>query len=248
MKAVKQSDYEKYGCINCGCEYCYCDSFFGSEMEVICGECHESFIVVHDSLKVANVAFPKENFNGYILSKEEIHRNTTVLDILSMIDFSNPEIREKLANGLGLEKGKEGWIYPVVSPHPREGIPKHKFIRPDIRPEDGRGDYCYPRGIGYDLACFVKSKEAGERITAMINHVNEDYNNKGFRCHLDYRENEPLWIQVKIDYPNALRAEFLANLIVENDYIITEELIRLAMNKTMKELKKLVLENHSIKK
>ncbi len=247
MKTIKQSDYDKYGCINCGCDYCYCDQFFGSAMNVVCGECHTEFLVVHDSLKVVNgLGFEKKSFEGYIFPEEAFNKNTSVIDIFSAIDFSNPDIQQRLANGLGIEKN--GYVYPVVSPHPREGIPKHKFVVPDIRPEDGRGDYCYPRGVGYDLACFVKSKEAGLRITEMINRVNKDYENKGFSCHLDYRENEPLWIQVKIDYPNKLRAYYLQDLITENHSIITEELVRIAMNRKFSDLKKKYIENKKVLK
>ena len=245
MKTVKQSDFDKYGCIQCGCEYCYCDNFYGSAMDVICGECHKEFRVVHDSLKVTNgLGFVKEYFDGFIIPEQALNKNAYVIDFFSSIDFSNPEVQQKLANGLGIEKN--GWIYSVVSPHPREGIPKHKFMVPDIRPADGKGDYCYPRGVGYDLACFVKSKEAGERITEMINRVNIDYENQGFRCHLDYRENEPLWIQVKIDYPNKLRAYYLQDLITENDNIITEELVRIAMNQKFIDLSKKYINDEKV--
>lgn len=120
--------------------------------------------------------------------------------------------------------------YPKLSDHPRKGISKNAFVNPDIRPENGIGDYCSPRDIGYDLACFVKSKEAGIRITNMINNINAEYDNKAFSCTLDYRVNEPLWIQVKIDYPSESSAEILSQLIIQNDYIITENILRKAID------------------
>lgn len=128
------------------------------------------------------------------------------------------------------DSGEPIFEYPILGIHPRKGIQSHKFVRPDVRPENGIGDFCNPRGVGYDLACFVKSKEAGQRITDMINKVNEEYENKGFSCRLDYREDEPLWIQVKINYPNELRGSILAQLIGENGDIITEEQVRNAMD------------------
>ena len=120
----------------------------------------------------------------------------------------------------------DGSYFLIPVSHPRKGIPKHKFVRPDVRPEDGIGDYCTPRGIGYDLACFVKSKEAGQRITDMINRVNEEFEQKGFSCRLDYRDFEPLWIQVKIKYPDKVRAFILESMIEENDNVITEDIVR----------------------
>lgn len=128
------------------------------------------------------------------------------------------------------EKGETIFEYPILGEHPRKGIKKHKFVRPDVRPENSIGDFCNPRGVGYDLACFVKSKEAGQRITDMINRVNKEYNDKGFSCWLDYRKKEPLWIQVKIQYPSELRASILSQLIRANGNIITEELIRQAID------------------
>lgn len=234
MKAVKRSDFAKYGCVNCGCEYCYSDGFSGPSMVVICAECHEKFFIVNDSMKSSDLGFPQKKYDGFIIPEAYNKRETLLSDFLAIVDFSDEETMKRLQNGIAYEK--DGYVYPLVTPHPRVGIPKHPLIIPDIRPEDGRGDYCYPRGVGYDLACFVKSKEAGLRITEMINRVNEDYHGNGFSCRLDYRENEPLWIQVKISYPNELRAQYLADLIHFNDDIISEESIRMAMNIPLEQL------------
>ena len=90
--------------------------------------------------------------------------------------------------------------YPAMVDHPRAGMPP--LPRPDIHPE-----YFSSRGIGSEfgtacfvcgqggntlysnIAAFVKSKEAGQRVVEMFDNV-------GVR--LDYREFEPDWIQVKI--------------------------------------------------
>jgi hypothetical protein len=88
--------------------------------------------------------------------------------------------------------------------HPRHGTPSHG--RADTRP--GEGEYFRPRGIGFDvtpgcfvcgknrpegyynhnIAAFVQCKAAGERVVAMFKH--------GAR--LDYRENYPDRVQVKV--------------------------------------------------
>lgn len=86
----------------------------------------------------------------------------------------------------------------LIIDHPRKGIEKHKYKAPDIRP-DGEGEYWKPRGIGYDLSGFVKSKEAGERIVAMF----EKALGKKPETWLDYRESEPNWIQVKVQDSEA---------------------------------------------
>ena len=220
MLAVSSSDYEKYGCVNCGCDFCYADGISGSTTPVICGECKTEFLVMNDNLSISTIGIQKERFNGLLFLEmsdgaieiEKIGANEKKLSF-AFVRFDNPN-----------------FVYPLPVKHPREGIKKHKFVRPDVRPDDGIGDFCSPRGVGYDLACFVKSKEAGERITEMINRINTEYDNKEFSCRLDYRENEPLWIQVKIDYPNREKAVLLEKLINDNGGIITEEIVRDAIH------------------
>ena len=246
MKAVKYSDFDKYGCVNCGCDYCYCDYYRGPATMVICAECHEKFFVMTDSMKISNVGMEKETYDGFVIPEQFTKNGVTVVDFLSQIPFTETGEIEKMKNGFALEK--DGFVWPIVGHHPREGILKHSLVLPDIRPEDGKGDFCTPRGVGYDLACFVKSKEAGERITNMINLVNKDYQEKGFSCRLDYREEEPLWIQVKITYPNELRARYLEELIQSHDNIITEEFVRQAMNLNLVDLLHYYEEKKKIKK
>ena len=125
--------------------------------------------------------------------------------------------------GFGTNKkdinGKIIFEYPVLSEHPRKGISAHKYVAPDVKPENG--DYCSPRGVGYDLACFVKTKMAGERIVEMV----KEFEDKGVSCWLDYREHEPNWIQVKFSTKEKIREYFLDGKLKENDKIITKELL-----------------------
>lgn len=214
MIAVKWSAYEKSGCVNCGCEYCYSDGMSGPTTPVICGECNTKFLIVNDDLKMSSVGFNEEGVMQTLLNTSRISSDMMKKNFNS--DINCVEL--------------DGFYYPIPQEHPRKGTPKHKFVRPDIRPENGIGDFCSPRGVGYDLACFVKSKEAGQRITDMINKVNKEYDNKGFSCWLDYREYEPLWIQVKINYPDEIKATVLAGLIADNGNVITEDIVRKAMD------------------
>ena len=115
--------------------------------------------------------------------------------------------------------GKTIYEYPELCAHPRKGIPSHKYVEKDVKPE--YGDYCSPRGVGYDLACFVKTKIAGERITTMM----EEYKDRGISCRLDYRPNEPKWIQVKFSAREEAREYFLDGKLRENNSIITKELV-----------------------
>ncbi len=220
MIAINYSDYDKYGCVNCGCDFCYVDHISGPTTPVICAECNTKFLVINDDLDISTIGFEKKTFDGVIITKKS---NGELY--LGKMDIS------KMKNGIAIEKfSNPNYVYPLTVEHPRKGIYKHKFVRPDVRPEDGIGDFCEPRGVGYDLACFVKSKEAGERITNMINGINEEYDNREFSCKLDYREDEPLWIQIKINYPNIVKAELLMKLINDNGNIITEEIVRDAIN------------------
>lgn len=61
-------------------------------------------------------------------------------------------------------------------------------------PEEG--EYWSSRGVGYDLSGFVRTKKAGERILDMVHEV---LGTKKCKTYLDYRPNEPTWIQFKFD-------------------------------------------------
>mgnify|MGYP003419590450 CR=1 FL=1 len=108
--------------------------------------------------------------------------------------------------GGGLKKSiiglGEKTVYPELQEHPRKGIPAHG--NEDNSPEMG-GEFFSVRGIGTDMtpgcficggdsnfrnniAAFVKTREAGARVVSMFE--------TGAR--LDYRENEPDRVQVKI--------------------------------------------------
>lgn len=105
--------------------------------------------------------------------------------------------------------GDEGYR-PVLQPHPRVGTPSHG--RPDTRPEEG-GEFFRIRGIGLEggltcyvcgkrgndsysctpnIAAFVQTKEAGERVAAMFN------SRVPGGAWVDFREHEPDYVQVKI--------------------------------------------------
>lgn len=103
--------------------------------------------------------------------------------------------------------GKEGYK-PTLIEHPRKGLWPHDFVRPDIRPKGVDGEFWSPRGVGYDLAGFVQSKEAGERILQMIKDLIEEEP----KSWLDYRPKEPMWIQVKIQKEDGFHLETLNNL------------------------------------
>lgn len=96
----------------------------------------------------------------------------------------------------------ESKYHPELQKHPRFGTPSHG--RRDQRPAGG-GECFNSRGIGLDttpgcfvcggesemrhnIAAFVYTKAAGERVVAMFHH--------GAR--LDYREHSPDRVQVKI--------------------------------------------------
>ena len=177
MIAVSWSEYQKHGCIKCGCDYCYSGNISGGgSTPLTCGECGEEFMVLADGLAQSRIGFGNDSGSA---------------------------------------------IYPKLQLHPRTE-PWHKYVRPDIRPE-GEGDFFNSRGVGYDLAGFVKSKEAGERIIQMF----KDVLNKDISTWLDYRKNEPTWIQVKVQKEDV-NLEMLHSL-VKDDGIITINRIKKAI-------------------
>lgn len=190
MKAVSISEYKKYGCINCGCDFAYnnCGVRCYGTIPVKCGECGSEFVILSDDLTVSKI--------GFGTGKK---------------DSNDEEIIE----------------YPKLISHPRTGIMKHGFIREDVRPKTGDGEFCRPRGVGYDLSCFVRSKEAGERVVRMFNNIRTKEEENNFSCYLDYRPTEPLWIQIKIGYDEIgeKNASALAQLIALDGIITVEKIL-----------------------
>jgi hypothetical protein len=132
-----------------------------------------------------------------------------------------------LADGMTQSSIGFGDIYPTLSVHPRLGIPKHAFVTPDIRPDNGIGEFWRSRGVGYgrfgdDCSGFIKSKQAGERIVAMFKEVvGEDA-----KTYLDYRPNEPTWIQLKVQGVDVDLKEL--NRLTADDGIITIDRVKKA--------------------
>ncbi len=170
MIAIHWSEYEKYGCPNCGCDYSYSSIRCGNQVPATCGECETNFLLL-------------------------------------------PDYMEQSTIGLGENSEK-----PIVEKHPREGILKHTYKRPDVKPENG-GEFWSPRGIGYDLSGFVKSKEAGERVVAMF-HLALSRPPKTW---LDYRPSEPKWIQVKVSDEDADLEKLYS--LTKDSGVITQEII-----------------------
>lgn len=128
-----------------------------------------------------------------------------------------------LADGLSQSRIGFDDYFPERQPHPRQGIPKHEYVRPDIRPREG--EYWLPRGVGYDLSGFVKCKDAGERIVKMVAKVI----GKPPKTWLDYRPSEPNWIQVKVQSEDGFDLKKLNDLCCA-DGIVTEDRLRKALN------------------
>jgi hypothetical protein len=125
---------------------------------------------------------------------------------------------EVIADGYsdsGFRYGKDS-IKAVFVDHPNKKR-FHYYIRPDIKPEVG--EYFKPRGVGYDLAGFVESRLAGERIINMFKKILGN----NIKTWLDYRNHEPDWIQVKVQKEDRIDLEKLDSLTQDN--IITEDKI-----------------------
>lgn len=116
--------------------------------------------------------------------------------------------------------GKTIFEYPELQEHPRKGIPWHPWVQEDPRPENG-GEYWKPRGIGYDLSGFIKSKKAGERLLEIVKEVlgKEDPDSW-----LDWREYEPEWIQFKFQ-KNEFDLEKLEKMATEHGNTLTKDIL-----------------------
>lgn len=192
MLAVSYSEFEKYGCPNCGCDYAKVGFMSGGGCTpVTCAECNLGYMVLADGIEQSSIGM-----------------GTTRKD----------------------EKGETIFEYPKRIPHPRISIPKHKFEAPDIRPE-GEGDFWNSRGIGRDpsgkpdMSGFVKSRQAGERILEMVHKVLGKEKSDSW---LDYREQEPLWIQFKF-LSTEFDLEKLQKMVADNNDVITEDILTKAV-------------------
>lgn len=136
-----------------------------------------------------------------------------------------PDGIEKSKAGFGTNRkdadGNTIFEYPKRIPHPRHGIPKHAYEWPDPRPENG-GEYWNSRGIGYDLSGFVKSKQAGERLLAMVKRI---LGKETPASWLDYRPHEPKWIQFKFQ-ESEFDLKKLHDSAKKNNGVLTLEILR----------------------
>lgn len=132
------------------------------------------------------------------------------------------EVTCKVNNSIG--ENPDRMEFPIIIPHPRKCLNKWHYERPDIRPKIG--EYWKSRGIGYDLAGFVKSRQAGERILEMVKKV---LNKEKPDSWLDYREYEPNWIQFKFQ-ESEFSLKALDIITMKNEGIITEEILTMCMH------------------
>lgn len=181
MLAISWSDYEKYGCPNCGCDRAITDNCYrGDQPGVTCKSCNLHFQILADGLTRSSVEF---------------------------------------GTGRKDSDGKDILECPIFVVHPRKGTPHWHYEMPDVKPE--YGEYWKPREIGYDLSGFVKSKPAGERLLELTKEVLGKEKPDSW---LDWRKDEPEWIQFKFQ-KNEFDLEKLRNAVIENDCIISKEIL-----------------------
>jgi len=141
-----------------------------------------------------------------------------------MIIFDGATQKDIIVKYGTVQKDENGQIimeYPILIPHPRKGIDKWKYELPDIRPDQEDAEFFQSRGVGYDLAGYIKSKAAGERIMDMIKEILGTDKSKSF---LDYRDYEPFRIQFKFK-KEEFNLNMLHSLVIENDNIITKDIL-----------------------
>lgn len=112
--------------------------------------------------------------------------------------------------------------YPSLIDHPHKNTKAWKWGAKDERPTEPYTDFYTSRGVGYDLAGFVKSKEAGERIINMVRVVLEKNEVASW---LDFRPHEPKWIQVKFQ-PSEFDNQKLHERVLENSNVITMDILK----------------------
>jgi hypothetical protein len=181
MIGINYSDYNNFGCPNCGCDSTKPGNWavYG-EQTATCRHCNFEFLLMPDGRTISEVKIGT--------GRRDVNDKDIVENVFSI-------------------------------PHPRQGVEKWTYVLPDIRPDFG--EYWKPRGIGYDLSGFVKSKPAGERLLEIVKEV---LNKEDPETRLDYRENEPFWIQFKFS-KNEFNLEKLY-VLTKDKGIITPDIIK----------------------
>lgn len=95
----------------------------------------------------------------------------------------------------------------------------------DKRPNGEKyGEFWQTRGASnFDVAGFVVSKEAGERLDRLVKLVLEKNETESW---LDYRDYEPEWIQYKFS-ANEFNVEKLSELSEENNGVINLDILEI---------------------
>lgn len=176
MIAITEEDYQKHGCPYCGCASSYRQPvgyMGGGKAEVVCHECHGEFTRVLNDDGLAQERLGKGRFGINITQKDGM--------AVSVKDYAT---------------GETYWRSPILIQHPRLGKPSHPYVREDKRPSDGVGEFWNPRGATeWDCSGFIESKQAGQRLLDMVKKV---LGVEKPHTWLDYREDEPDWIQFKV--------------------------------------------------
>ena len=95
----------------------------------------------------------------------------------------------------------------------------------DKRPNGEKyGEYWRTRGASdFDVAGFVVSKEAGERLDRLVKLVLEKNETKSW---LDYRDYEPEWIQYKFS-AEEFNVEKLSDMSEENNGVVNLDILEI---------------------
>lgn len=119
--------------------------------------------------------------------------------------------------GVSLGVGKGAQI--TIEAWDKNALPVLKDERPDAR----NAEYWRSRGASnFDVSGFIKTKQAGERLLRMVKYILEK---DEIETWLDWREDEPTWIQFKFS-AKEFDVEKLSQMAKDNDNIITEDIIR----------------------
>lgn len=170
--------------------------------------CNKSKYISAPELETFSLGELKEKVDWLIHNEEINHKD--IYEVPVFIEYNNSlHLMRVVSSGVnhctfGTDKGE-----------------KLIFTAPDSRPEVG--EYWKSRGVSiYDCSGFVVSKLAGERLLRLVKYVLETDTPKSW---LDFRENEPNWIQFKFK-KEEFDLEKLDKLSKEANGIITEEILR----------------------
>ncbi len=123
MIVINRQDFEKYGCVHCGCKYCYNDGIHAKTSYVVCKDCKTAFYIINNYSNYFAFGWQTWMYDGIIMRNGEAFYNGRNVFNLRLSDEQNFKLWLEFCNKIFLEKGyaigTDVCVFPILQRHPR---------------------------------------------------------------------------------------------------------------------------------